>query len=402
MANTAKKDITSRVIDINGFRSVVRSMDDTSDWLSSVGESTRIFNDMMTDGRIGSLVEDRKAKVLLLNGSMSDVKNKKVAEACHKYLNFNLLFSLNNTLLNAVPFGISIVEVCWDFRDGYYVPASFVPVPRQAVSFPTYGADYGVPVLTSANLALSDPNKFLVHRRDSGDGNVWGSPVLRMAYWPWKFKKMGFRFWLTAAEKIGVPSILAIFETKNDAEAQKRADMLTAMLQEMESGSSGAFGNVKEIQVVQSAINDFDTLVKTCNSEIAYAISAQNLSTNETQYGTQANAAVHEKTFSDIIKADAYQLQRTVQKLFDAFVRINFPGEDVPQYDIDSTDYASWEQVRDAIDRGVPVSLSALYEKYHLPKAVGKEDEFVKPQQGLMFSDAQKDAAFFFQTQDRK
>lgn len=397
-----KNRLTSKVIDLNGFRSIVQYMDDTSEWLSSVGESTKIFSDMMTDARTGSLIEDREAKVLLLNGSMSDTGNKNVADACRKVLNFNKLFDLNNILLNAVPFGISMVEVCWELRDGLYVPDSFIPIPRTAVTFPRYsGVPYGVPVLTSTNKPLDDPDKFLIHRRDSGDGNVWGSPILKMAYWPWKFKKMGFRFWLTAAEKIGVPSIVAIFETKNDAEAKKRAEDLAEMLRDMESGSSGAFGNVRDIQVVQSAINDFDTLVKTCNAEIAYAITAQNLSTNETQYGTQANATVHEKTFSDIVKQDAYQLQKTVQKLFDSFVRINFPGEDAPQYDIDSTDYAAWDQVRDAIDRGVPVSLAALYEKYHLPKPANKDDEFVKQQNGLMFSDEGKDASFFFRRHGR-
>jgi len=398
-----KNRLTSRVIDLNGFRSIVQCMDDTSDWLSSVGESTKIFSDMMTDARTGSLIEDRKAKVLLLNGSMSDTGNKAVADACRKALDFNRLFDLNNILLNAVPFGISMVEVCWELRDGLYIPESFIPIPRTAVTFPRCSSvKYGVPVLASTNTPLDDGDKFLVHRRDCGDGNVWGSPVLKMAYWPWKFKKMGFKFWLTAAEKIGVPSIVAIFETKNDAEAKKRAEDLAEMLRDMESGSSGAFGNVRDIQVVQSAINDFDTLVKTCNAEIAYSITAQNLSTNETQYGTQANAAVHEKTFSDIVKQDAYQLQKTVQKLFDSFVRINFPGEDAPQYDIDSTDYADWEQVRDAIDRGVPVSLAALYEKYHLPKPADKEDEFVKQQNGLMFGDEGKDASFFFQRHGRK
>ena len=394
-----KQDLTSQVIDLNSFRSLVAAMDDTSDWLAEVGESTQIFSEMMADSRIGSLVEDRKAKVLLLNGSVSDAENRRVAEACRKHLNFNLLFRLSNTLLNAVPFGISIVEVVWELRQGLYVPASFIPVPRTAVQFPTYsGHPYGTPFLVANNMPLTGRNKFLVHRRDMGDGNVWGTPVLKAAYWPWKFKKMGFRFWLTAAEKIGVPSILAIFDTKNDTAVKPRAEMLAEMLQNVESGSSGAFGNVREIKVVQSQINDFDTLVKTCNSEIAYAISAQNLSTNESQFGTHANADVHEKTFSDIITLDAYQLQQTIQKLFDAFVAINFPGEKAPLYDIDSTDYASWEQVRDAIDRNVPVSLRALYDKYHLPEPEDDKDAFQKPQ-GSMFSD---EPSFFFQTHGRK
>jgi hypothetical protein len=47
-------------------------------------------------------------------------------------------------------------------------------------------------------------------------------------------------------------------------------------------------------------------------------------------------------------------------------------------YDIDSTDYASWETVRDAIDRDVPVSLSSLYDKNHVPRPKDEADAFVK------------------------
>ena len=49
--------------------------------------------------------------------------------------------------------------------------------------------------------------------------------------------------------------------------------------------------------------------------------------------------------------------------------------------------------VRDAIDRGVPVSLSAMYRKYHLAKPEDEKDVFVKQQSDLGFSDPQ---SFFF------
>lgn len=393
MART--NSVTSRVININGFRSIANYVSDTQDWINSVQERENIFEGMRDDGRVESLILDRKNKVLQMYGSFSETKNKLMNEACQNLLTFNTFYKLNNILLNAVPYGIAACEVLWKFVGGYYIPYDFTPIPRTALSFPQHiERDWGVPVLTSQNLILSDKRKFIIHRNDDGELNQWGRPTLRSAYTFWKFKQLGVKFWAMAAELCGVPSILAIFETKSEEEAKKRASDLTAALQNWESGSSGAFGNVKDIKVVSSQINDFNKIVELCDTEIAYALTAQALTTNTAQYGTHVQGETHVQTYDDLIKGDAYKLQQTDQQLVTAFCELNFPGELAPQYDIDSTDFAPWEVIRDAIDRGVPVSLKALYNKIHLPEPVDEKDSFVKAQPSFGFSDQGKDDFF--------
>lgn len=395
MART--KSITANVIDLNAFRSIAGYMSDTQDWLSSVSERESVFEKMRDDSRVESLIQDRKNKVLQLYGTFTSSKNKRVDEACENLLPFNTFYKLNNILLNAVPYGIALCEVLWRFEGGFYIPYDFVPIPRTAISFSrTYGAGFGVPVITSQNIVLDDRKKFIIHKNDDGELNQWGRPALRSAYMFWKFKQLGIRFWASAAETVGVPSILALFEAKTEDDAKKRAKQLTEAMRGWESGSSGAFGNVKQIVQVQSQINDFNTIVETCNKEISYAITAQSLSNNEGTYGTRAQGVIHAKTYDDIIKGDAYLLQQTDQQLVNAFVDLNFPGEIAPMYDIDSTDFASWEIIRDAIDRNIPVSLSALYKKIHLPKPENDTDTFIKPQAGgFAFGDEGHDDFFF-------
>jgi phage gp29-like protein len=393
MART--NNVTSRVIDLNGFRSLANYVASTQDWINSVREREDIFEEMRDDARVESLVIDRKNKVLQMYGSFTESRNKRVNEACENILTFNTFYKLNNILLNAVPYGLAACEVLWKFADGWYVPYDFVPIPRTALSFPQHtDLDWDIPVLTSQNIALSDRLKFIIHRNDDGELNAWGRPALRSAYIFWKFKQLGVKFWAMAAELCGVPSILAIFETKSEEEAKKRAAGLTEALRNWESGSSGAFGNVKDIKVVSSQINDFNKVVELCDTEIAYALTAQSLTTNTAQYGTNAQGLTHVQTYDNLIKGDAYKLQQTDQQLVDAFVELNFPGELAPQYDIDSTDFAPWEVIRDAIDRGVPVSLKALYNKVHLPKPMDEKDSFVKAQPSFGFSDNGKDDFF--------
>ena len=393
MART--NSVTSRVIDLNGFRSIANYVSDTQDWISSVQERENIFEEMRDDARVESLIIDRKNRVLQMYGSFSEGKNRKVNETCENLLAFNTFYKLNNILLNAVPYGLAACEVIWEFRGGWYVPVDFVPIPRTALSFPQYiDREWGTPVLTNQNIILSDKRKFIIHRNDDGELNVWGRPALRSAYAFWKFKQLGVKFWAMAAELCGVPSILAIFETKSEEEAKKRAANLTEALKNWESGSSGAFGNVKDIKVVSSQINDFNKIVELCDTEIAYALTAQALTTNTAQYGTHAQGETHVQTYDNLIKGDAYKLQQTDQILVNAFCELNFPGEIPPQYDIDSTDFAPWDVIRDAIDRGVPVSLKALYNKVHLPQPIDEKDSFVKTQPGFGFSDKGKDDFF--------
>lgn len=382
--------VTTRVIDINGLRSITSYMNETNDWLYRVGESQEIFERMMDDPRVGSLVEQRKARVLLMNPSITDSGDTAVDTAVRDNLNFNIFFNLNNILLNAVPFGLAAVEILWEKRNGFIVPYSFVPIPRTALSFPgVYGGNIGymTPVLTSQQIPLENSKKFIIHRNDTGNGDRWGAPVLRRAYWPWRFKNIGFDAWVFAARKIGVPTILALFETRSEDEARKRAKDLTEVLSSWEGGSSGALGNIKDIKVVDSNINDFNLLVETCNAEIAYAITGQSLATNQAQYGTRAQSDTHVLTFSQTITRDAYQLQQSDQKLVDAFCDLNFPGRSVPLYDIDSSDTADWTVIREAIDRGIPISKKALYEKYRIPEPQGSDDTFLKQTESFGFDD---------------
>ena len=389
-----KESVTTRVVDISGFRAITSFMDNTSDWFQNVGESQEVFERMMDDARVGSLIELRKDKVQLLEGSFTGSGDNLVDEAVKENLNFNTFFNLNNILLNAIGFGLSAVEVIWDRKKGLLVPTAFVPIPRTALSFPVSSSlmSYMTPIITAQNIPLDNPNKFLIHRNDTGNGDRWGTPVLRKAYWAWKFKNMGLDAWIFAAQKIGVPTILALFEARGEEESRQRAKDLTIALSEWEAGSSGALGNVKDLKIIDSNIKDFNTLVDTCNAEIAYAITGQSLATNQTQYGTRAQSDTHVSTFSSVIRKDAYLLQQIDQQLVNAFCRLNFPGRAVPIYDIDSTDIANWDIIREAIDRGIEVSKTALYDKIKIPKPKNQDDVFVKQSENYGFSDD-----FFFQ-----
>ena len=169
-----KKDLEQRIIDIGTFRSFISAVDEASDWISSVGESTQIFTDMMDDGRVSSLIEHRQNRVLWLSMEQHDGPNGQLNDACRAAIDFNKLQKLSIQLLNALPNGIAITEVVWEQKDGLYIPADFFPIPRSKIQFPLSGEDWQIPVYAPTMKRLDAPRKFLVHRNDRGTGNPWG------------------------------------------------------------------------------------------------------------------------------------------------------------------------------------------------------------------------------------
>ena len=66
-------------------------------------------------------------------------------------------------------------------------------------------------------------------------------------------------------------------------------------------------------------------------------------------------------------------------------MELNFgPDETEPQIRFDLDEHTTWEELMQAIDRGIPVSKQALYTRYGVPEPGGEEDVFVKhPQSGM-------------------
>jgi phage gp29-like protein len=336
---------------------------------------------MMDDGRVESLVENRQNRVLWLDMRQKDGDHARLNRACAAALDYNRLQKICTQLLNAIPYGVAVSEVIWEKEGGLYVPADFRPIPRSLLGFPLTGENWRTPVYTPTGRPLEEPRKFLVHRNDRGTGNPWGRPALRAAYWPWKFKKLGFKFWIMAAERIGVPSILAIFDAKDDREVKERGSLLARLMGGIRSGSSAALGNVKEVKYLDAsgALRDFNIIINTCNTEIAYAITGQSLATNQAEYGTKAEGDLHERTFDALIFGDAQALQASVQPLYDWFAEINFPGTEPVAFEIDAGEKASWKVVTEAIALGVPVSKKAIYGIHRIPEPAGREDGFTRP-----------------------
>ena len=130
------------------------------------------------------------------------------------------------------------------------------------------------------------------------------------------------------------------------------------------------------------SVADFSSLITACDLQISYGMTGQALATNVSETGTQALGTVQERTKNAAYENDARALRYTLQKLVDYSIAVNF-GEDEPSpiFSFDTEDKASFSEVMQAYQSGIPISRKAMYSMYGLPEPEDEEDALTPPAQ---------------------
>jgi phage gp29-like protein len=234
-----------------------------------------------------------------------------------------------------------------------------------------------------------------MYQHDVDDENPYGTSVLHCVYWPWMFKKAGYEFWLMATEKFSVKTLLALFELNaNDDALRERAATIADLLEGVISGTGAAVGNVKDIKEISGTgnVSEFAALVDACDVQIAYGLTSQSVATNNPDKGTQALGAVSADLLYGDAKGVALELQAILQTAVNWAVELNFGKEAAaPALEFDVERKADFTELMSAIEKGIPVSRSALYDQYKLPRPRDEEDSFVKPEPAAGFGLADGD-----------
>jgi phage gp29-like protein len=380
-----KQTLSARVIKVDELLgSFMGYMPNPDEVLQDTGEAIGIYRSMKSDPRVKSLLGVAKSAILevppiLEHGEASD----RVFDLCEQALKKVPIYNIEKRLLSAIDYGFSAVEMVWENRDGWWLPSDVVLRKPERFVFDKEGRlkykHHGSELMD----LYSQAYKWLVFRFDKDAENPYGTSALKACYWPWKFKKAGAEFWLMAAEKFAVPSILALFESSEpEDKVRQRALDLSELLSTVQSGAGAALANIKDVKLLNAPekVSEFRSLMEWCDTQIAYGIVAQSLAVQEAEHGTRAQAEVHQGTFMSVARNTCRELVPVLQQVIDWVVELNFgPGETVPKLTFDLDEHASWEDVCSAIDHGIPVSRSAFYDRYGMPEPTDEDDAFVKP-----------------------
>ncbi len=403
MAVPTKKLTTEITSNYVYFEQFLTYLPDPADTILDDPEGAyEVFRKMMLDPHINAKIQQLKDEVLSKEFDIvpadESSKAREIADFVKKAIYENLNIEQDFAeLLSAIEYGFSVSEVIWKQEGGFWLPDSLKARKQEKFRFNTKGELlYYDP--TEGWKRLDTTYKFIIHRHNPQVENPYGTSVLLSCYWPWQFKKAGLKFWLKVAEKFGVPTVLALINGDLPADQKAEvADFVAEALLNIQEDAAVALIGVEDVKTLESkgSAEDFKELIELCNAEISKAITGEILTADKGNTGSYALAKVHSETLKrrgrKVAKALANTLNRTLIRWI---VELNY-GKDmlhlVPEFQFDFTEIPEWEQVKDAIDRGVPVSKEALYSMYNLPKPVNEEDIFISPKLsasgGMNFSD---------------
>lgn len=336
------------------------------------GARMSIFAEMTQDAHIYAKLEQLKDAVLAMKWDVRPLNDSDGAKDRAAFVKEALktlgINSLLTDMLMAVEYGFSVIEVVWELKAGVWSPAK--TYGRRADRF-YFNADGGL-VLDDGYVrtVLDEKYKFILHRNSPKNENPYGTPVLSRCYWPWMFKKAGFRYWLTVAEKYGVPTILALFDSSDDNEAKDRAKTLAQDLFNIQNDAAVALANVDSVQVLDTkgTSSDFSELVNICNQEISKAITGEILTSDTSSSGSYALSLQHQETLDRKSRKIAKALAETLTSTLVAWMtELNFGGVCDVEFVLSEEAEATWDIIKDAVSMGMDVDLTAAASRYGIP-----------------------------------
>jgi len=336
------------------------------------GVSPDVFEEMLQDAHIYAKLEQLKDRVISMQWDVRPAgdsrQEQEAADFVKDCLNTVGVKQLMQDMMMAVEYGFSVVEVVWKEEGGVWSPEKALGRKSSRFGFTADG------VLTLSDgmkkIPLEQEYKFIIHRNSPKNENPYGTPVLSKCYWPWMFKKAGFRYWLTVAEKYGVPTVLALFDSIDDTESRERAKELAENLYNIQSDAAVALANVDSVQVLETkgTSKDFSELIQICNTEISKAVTGEILTSDTSSNGSYSLARQHLETLemksSKLAKAISETLCKTLVKWI---VDLNFSGVKAPSFVLDNKAEAEWSVIKDALELGFDIDKGEVAKRFGIP-----------------------------------
>lgn len=374
-----QKELTTQII-TDSVLSFLSYMPNPDDIVSGSINSYGTYRKMLSDPKIKSSLGKIKSGALNFPlNIVQDESEEKVYEFVRKLPIFRNMHKKNRRMLSALNYGFSVSELIWELQDNKWIPSNFIT--RRPERF-YFNSDWELFLQQNGvKTRLDQDYKWLVFQHEPDDENPYGTSMLKCVYWAWMFKQAGYDFWVQATEKFSVKTLIALFEAEGDEnKIAERANSIAEMLMGIQSGSTAAVGNIKELKDVgmNGELAGFKELVEACDLQISYGLTGQAVATNATNGGSLALGQVQAELLYEDCKCIALELQSVLQQIIDWTVELNFgPGMKAPQIQYAVDRRATFEQLMNAIDRKIPVSKSSLYSYYGLPEPGNDEDSFV-------------------------
>ncbi|MCK5740572.1 MAG: DUF935 family protein, partial [Chlorobi bacterium] len=303
--------------------------------LKKMGKDIDVYSEVRNDANVSAAIGNRQAGTLSFEWDItggSDSARKLVKEIFEELD----LYNITQQILEAPFFGYQPIEVIWD----EWRPVRLDSKPHLRFS---YDIDRKLRYFPDGDImgnTLPVPDyKILMPRRMSSWVSPYGKPLLSSIYWLGRFKKDGFKYWITALEKFGIPWISARYnptKLKMDLDVDDIDEAVSMLIETLDNAVEDAILAVPEsvdIKIEKGAANASgaaqEKLVRICDEQITKLILGHSGATDSTSGDKLNNDTTASDVRNHIIAADKHLVESTYNMLIRWICKLNFANTSI-------------------------------------------------------------------------
>lgn len=320
-------------------------------------EGLDIFEEMSRDPQVVSAYSLKRNAITSGRWVVDPYSDKDQDLKIAEFVNWNLKCLLGDTALGlkdvmtAFLYGRSVSEIIWEsVENGQYKGQYYISRLKSknigAIGFTLDDYNNVVSVNVTNNIGEQrkiNPNKVVHYAWNSQFDNPYGRPDLAAVYPWWWAKKTLYKYALVYGDKYAAPIPNFKIDRKLSTDEENKLKNAASNFH-----ISNFFMTPKgvELELLQSSGTGGDYYIQAinslCDTQIARAILAQSLTTNEnSRTGTFAQAQVHQDTMKDILEEVRNEIENNVvqEQIVKRIVDANYPGvEGYPHFRFDAFD----------------------------------------------------------------
>ncbi len=370
------------------YSGMIGLLPDPDPVLSKRGDSAEILDGLTADSHLCSVIQTRKMGTLKREikwnpGSANDIEPTSQAKNLRDDLVEDLkeinVYDLVAQILDAPLYGYVPFELSWKPKDGKIKLANIQAKPHRWFGF---DEETNEPKFISQASPWDGEElpygKFVFARHFPSYDNPYGLRLLSRCFWPVTFKRGGLKFWITFAEKFGIPFMLGRYpKGTGENEQGEMLSKLTTMVQSAvavlpEGSTVEKLGGGSDSKGTSDL---FDRLVSAMDKEMSKVIVGQTL-TSETsdKGGSYSQGKVHENVLGDYQDSDQMLVKTVFERISKVYAQLNAPGTLPPcltWFEEEEAKKEFAERDKDLKDTGVKFTKKYYQRQYNL-----QEDDF--------------------------
>lgn len=368
------------------YSAMIGLLPDPDPVLRKRGDGAEILEELTSDAKVLTAIQTRKLGSLKreyeFNPGSIDGQTDARAEQLCKDLSADLedvgMYDLLSGLLDAPYYGMTPAELFWEPKDGSIHLAKVRVLPSRWFGF---DQENNPRFRSLANQTEGDEipwGKMVFARHFPTYDNPFGLRLLSRCLWPVAFKKGGTKFWVTFAEKYGMPFLVGKY--RQGATDEEKLTLLRS-LEKMVQDAVAAIpdGNVIEFldkggsSGAGASTDTFDRLRSAMDAEISQVLMGQTLTAQVGETGSYAASKTHEEVLEDYREADQRLVKGVMDEIGKIYRDINAPEVPAPVFSW----FESEDPQKDFADRDKTLTESGLKIKkaYYVRRYGFQEDE---------------------------